>query len=210
MSDSIEFTYNESYPIKAKKPSFFGPTCTFSSMDLVYLQDHIRTYRAVRTTDIDGAKGKYYDAAITMLDAFSIFMQAGYDNITPVECKIIILPDTITEVSFELEVIDNLVYDQSMDIEIKSHRAIFRMQYQNNNCAEDIPGCYTVEMTNLQSGVRITVGDAQYSKVVEHVMRGTEDDLCFVANRDALRYCECFPSPCIFKMMCTAAWAKIN
>lgn len=204
MQDYVDFTYDESYPKAQSHNDVSTPAVnTFSQEDITYLQDHIRTFRAVQTASIDGLKGKYYDGAITLLDAFGFLLQAVSHRrrVIPTGCRVVIKPDAVTAITFDLDV---------FEVDADVHQVQVRLMYSNVGCAEGIPGFYLIQMTNMKTGKTITVGDAMYTAAVTAYEPGEEDMLCYIANANALRYCECFPSPCIFKTMCAMAWNVIH
>ncbi|MCM1230265.1 MAG: hypothetical protein NC489_09030 [Ruminococcus flavefaciens] len=200
----MNFRYATEYPNWGAIP--------FGIEDLMYLQDHIRTCRAINTRTIDSRRGKYYESAICLLDAFNHIMCTGI-GLTPVSCEVEIRPDCdhpSTSIVFECEHMAGYRYDEHMQMEQVLHKYQVIMLYCNTDCINGHVGYYCIGLSNMETGEYASIGTIPLSEVADPNATGHSSEMCFTANPDALRYCECFPTPAILKKMVLDAWNTIK
>lgn len=202
MNETVKFEFSVEYPFETAGD-------LFRMDDITYLQERVRTFRAIHTAEIDGACGKYYDAAIAMIDVFDCIMRSGL-GINPRKCTIRINPGQSTTICVDVDHVSNIIYDSAMNPSPNIQKYGITMYYTNAGMNPGYAGLYTLVIMGYDTGTLVSVGDHSVKDVTNSsVIIG---DKCFLASPDALRYCECFPTPSALRVMVNKAWeeAKIS
>ncbi len=195
----VRFTYETTYPMR---PLSSGSTFNFDCGDVRYMQDHIRTFRAANSGKINGTQGKYFDGALTLLDAFIEYTESWiFESVE--SCTINIAPETLTAITFHV-----LAFPYSGACERKEIRLEVQLEYTMVGCKDTTNGVYTIRLTNTETKKSCTIGTSRLADAMTDP--GVDDNAtCFIADKYALRYCECFPTPSVMKDLFDQAQAEV-
>lgn len=203
MSTIVDLYTGTMYPMN-------GITSLFDLDDLTYLQDHIKTFRALHTDEIDLVHGRYYEAAVSLIDAFGVFLTTDI-GFNPTSSHVSIQSGESTKVSFKCNVGRNVYNGSHCDHII--HQYTIDMHYSAANIRNEYSGYYFITITNEADGdenMFADIGSVRLGNVLKVPTPQWENRMCIPVSPDALRYCECFPTPATFRSMIIDAWRTIN
>lgn len=186
MPNPAVFTQEIFYPDTLRK------TTLPIALDLEYMQDRIRTHRAIHTRLLSIADGELFEAAVTLLEMF----------------KIVLVPEVIQPSDTSGDV---PCYVDHMKVEISPENKlavvnITIMQIRDGHYQPyEFEGKYF--FNTLQNGYIVSIWDVECDKTVYvqhnssvYLQQNEEIIPYFAPNPDALRYCESFPIPTLMRL----------
>lgn len=191
MPNPAVFTQEIFYPDNPQKTSLS------IALDLEYMQDRIRTHRAINTRSLSINNGELFEAAVTLLEMF----------------KIILVPEVIRSSDTDVNV-QCYVDHMKVNISPEDNFAVVNitiMQIRNGHYQPyEFEGKYFYKDTC--NGYILSIWDVEHDRTVYvqhdssiYLQQNGENIPYFAPNPNALRYCEAFPIPTLMRLYVTDA-----